>query len=567
MPLTNCILCAAADSTTLYTNSQLHNQSLAFIASDLANANSLVEELREKIAAGQEAIEKLTKANLHMQAHLDAQLNLIVPIHRLPDDILLSIFTIPVDELEIADDSYCSGQELDNTDAMAPWATAAVCKRWRDIALSSSQLWSKFVYHTGLDHWQGGELEARRLFVQFERASAVIPFASLQSQFIDEETAEDTQFTKIDIDALTVFVGIIIPRCRKLALHGFIPDNLPPSGTLAVDLLQDLLINSEAWLPSGAFEHAPRLASLTLQGVGPYPFPRLLVPWARLKSLTIDECAMDLQDVLDMLKLTSQLHFLSLSADISDEEVHEDDSANLPTLRVLRLPSNRNYGTTMGILLGRIIASHLHTLDISLHSSVFYHLTLKTSMVSIGGFQTSLTSLTIPWPLCDLLPTLYQDGLELFCLLTSLQRLRLRVKSDADVALRILTWDASGDSKLQTNVCPALCELHCEPGEPYVGFRQSFKFTAWEALCGMVKSRLPHPEFDHLLSLPHNSLRVVSLGPRSTGDWLAGAWDSRTRSDSHEEKSAFDWLVEASNAGIFELRLVHSRGADRNAST
>lgn len=75
----------------------------------------LVEELRGKITGGKEVAEKLERADVNMHNHLPAQLSPTAAIYRLPDEVLLSIFMIPIDELEIIDDLYCPGQPLGHT--------------------------------------------------------------------------------------------------------------------------------------------------------------------------------------------------------------------------------------------------------------------------------------------------------------------------------------------------------------------------------------------------------------------------------------------------------------------
>ncbi|TFL05371.1 hypothetical protein BDV98DRAFT_561923 [Pterulicium gracile] len=552
MAQANCVLCGSANPAIL------HDQSSSFAASEPKDATLLVEELQEKIAAVEEAVKKLEGIRSHLYTELNAQHNASVPIHRLPDEILLSVFMILVEQC--TEDDYLSDRQFTRaeTNSVHPWASAAVCKRWRDIALASCLPWGAVVYHTGLAYWYGAHTEARRLSIQLQRADGPIPFASLRSQFTEEEMGEEHDFIDEDLDALGQFIDNVIPRCRRLELLGFIPEDLCPDSALDVNHLQSLLIQSEAWLPSLAFSCASQLESLTLQGISFY-FLHDLVPWSRLKSLTI-ACVIKLEDILLILGLTSQLTSLSISSNIYGmlAEAPEDATVVLRNLRHLKFPFNHAYGQRMEKLLRPMEIPYLQTLDISLESSVFSRQTLPTSLAFIGQFNTSLTSLSVPWPLYDSLTT--DEGLQFFSLLIALQSLRLRISSVANAVLRILTSHSSAASSPNTApVCPALTELHCNPEEISPQWDQPLlRFGAWTSLRAMVESRLPVPGTNHLPSSPQTFLQLVSLGPLLSRDWSDIAGQEEEGADSLEMKDAFDWLVEANDAQLFKLQLTYA---------
>ncbi|TFK95585.1 hypothetical protein BDV98DRAFT_641215 [Pterulicium gracile] len=69
----------------------------------------------------------------------------------------------------------------------------------------------------------------------------------------------------------------------------------------------------------------------------------------------------------------------------------------------------------------------------------------------------------------------------------------------------------------------------------------------------MVKSRSLPPKYDHL---EQSSFRVISLGSLLCGE-LSSISTQEGGGDGHENKVAFDWLVKASNAGLFELQVVY----------
>lgn len=515
----------------------------------------LVEELREKIAATEEAVNQLNKTKQYMQT----QLNLFVPIHRLPDNVLLYILMMPVEELElelVTDDLYGpAGKNLEDKDRTQPWSSAAVCRRWREIALMSSQLWSRVSYRTGLGINRGRrtELEARRLYIQLERAGAVIPFASLRSQYEYDDHPNEAHFTEDDHNALLSFVMNVIPRCRQLALRGNIPEYLTTYRTLNSVHLENLLIEGQGWLLSSAFQSASRLESLTLYAITTDKFPRRLVPWTRIRSLHISQCILSFKDIFFILSSTAHITHLSMSLILlgSIEDVPEDLVVNLPKLHTLRLPFRDSHELDgledIGKLLRRMCMPLLHTMDVTIS---FYTPFGVPAFLEEFRIRTSTTSLFIPWPLLA-----DEDALRLLPLLTSLRFLHLRISSEVDSALRLLTWRSSTPNTAQP--CPKLVELYCEPVD---GKHQLLEFTAWEALCQMVKSRLPsslvEPQADrHLPTSNQSFLRLVSLGPLQFRDGAPlGAAGGGVQDES--EKAALDWLKGASDDGIYELRLV-----------
>ncbi|KAJ8087526.1 hypothetical protein PM082_006357 [Marasmius tenuissimus] len=125
--------------TLIENQSRECKRALASLKSEVANLHAKVDVLWERYAA--------TKRRLD-------QCNAIrEPIRRIPNDILLHIFRLCVDddieEIVFKDDtslSLCSDRELGTLDTTrAPWVFSFVCRRWRDLALSLPSLWTSIV--------------------------------------------------------------------------------------------------------------------------------------------------------------------------------------------------------------------------------------------------------------------------------------------------------------------------------------------------------------------------------------------------------------------------------------
>ncbi|KAF9469607.1 hypothetical protein BDZ94DRAFT_1316761 [Collybia nuda] len=90
---------------------------------------------------GETISNSITSLSSRPQKFQDGTLaTLKAPINRLPNEVLFEIFAISVFTLP----SYMASS-LDLSSA--PWLLTRICKLWRDIALSNSQLWSTFNIH------------------------------------------------------------------------------------------------------------------------------------------------------------------------------------------------------------------------------------------------------------------------------------------------------------------------------------------------------------------------------------------------------------------------------------
>lgn len=107
----NCVLCGSTDTFESYTSFHLQDQSPGFAASEqTSGANSLVKQLREKLVAVKEAVKKLEEIKVDLLTQLNTQLNAIAPIHRLPAEIILSIFVVLVEKC--TEDDYLSDRDF-----------------------------------------------------------------------------------------------------------------------------------------------------------------------------------------------------------------------------------------------------------------------------------------------------------------------------------------------------------------------------------------------------------------------------------------------------------------------
>ncbi|KAF8626664.1 hypothetical protein AX15_004755 [Amanita polypyramis BW_CC] len=98
----------------------------------IAEAKHHLGSLQLAIGRAQEALRQLKDSRSQLDTYIKAHEAVIAPIRRVPDDVLIEIFT------------YClpSGHEAAPDPMAAPLLLARVCQRWRRVTTSTPTLWS-----------------------------------------------------------------------------------------------------------------------------------------------------------------------------------------------------------------------------------------------------------------------------------------------------------------------------------------------------------------------------------------------------------------------------------------
>lgn len=91
----------------------------------------------------EQILDKARRERQWIRESIDIHVAATAPVHHIPDEILSNIFleTIPPLELIIRDP-----QNHNNFLQHLPWTASQVCQRWRNIAISSPQLWSVIAF-------------------------------------------------------------------------------------------------------------------------------------------------------------------------------------------------------------------------------------------------------------------------------------------------------------------------------------------------------------------------------------------------------------------------------------
>ncbi|KAJ7718254.1 hypothetical protein B0H16DRAFT_1700720 [Mycena metata] len=266
----------------------------------------------DNLSAHQE-LNNLPTARAAVQAELDA--------------ITYDVLTLPVEI--VAQTFYWtlvpSRLQPKSTPRQEPWRLGHICRLWREIALSTPQLWSTIDIRPGPripDHY--GE----RMRTSLSRAGS-LPLA-ISFIFNDDEGDFLADYTKTIADFLTPVVSHS-HTWEDINLSGITPASLNALQLVhhQLPLLKSLALDFSNGPHDGrlstVFNDAPLLRKVYLSNFGSQPFA---LPWAQFTSLHISNCTV--KALADTLGWTPALVNLNIGAILPD---HLPVLPSLPHLR------------------------------------------------------------------------------------------------------------------------------------------------------------------------------------------------------------------------------------------
>ncbi|KAJ7168570.1 hypothetical protein C8R46DRAFT_1092074 [Mycena filopes] len=201
---------------------------------------------------------------------------------RLPTEILAEIFL------------HCSREQ----DGCKPRPVAAVCRRWRGVALSTSRLWCNIYLNCDEEEIETESLHSL-LTLQLERSGQVPLFVQLWCSHVHTSI--------LDLILATSH------RWQSLDLGPLGPDQYSQirASTGEFPILETLTLGGTTTFELGKlYQPLPRLKELTLSWIV-CQVPSA-IPWTKLTKCTIRHCSSE--EVLNVLRSASQLAELSLES-------------------------------------------------------------------------------------------------------------------------------------------------------------------------------------------------------------------------------------------------------------
>ncbi|KAG8775407.1 hypothetical protein FRC16_004825, partial [Serendipita sp. 398] len=117
------------------------------IRQELKNVEEEENEARLKIRQEfKERADRLQERKVQLEANIRGLQSFLAPIRKVNEDILLEIF-----RLVIRPDYNWLDEALKNDDDHSPWNLAQICSQWREVVLSSPELWSGIMVTSDLD--------------------------------------------------------------------------------------------------------------------------------------------------------------------------------------------------------------------------------------------------------------------------------------------------------------------------------------------------------------------------------------------------------------------------------
>ncbi|KAK0477487.1 hypothetical protein EDD18DRAFT_1210742 [Armillaria luteobubalina] len=293
-------------------------------------------ELDEKIAQARKSLDALTLERIAIEADMGDAKALSSPVRRLPPDIVRAICldTIPSPfEIMSTLDSHSS---LNHT--KPPWTLSQVCRSWRSIIVTSSELWSSMSLVLSNSFSSSIFSQMFMLGLRFERSqNAPLTVACFSTYDISSHPLLSLIITRIS----TIKNLRVDSPFESLAALSFCRGRL--------ELLHDLRIRTSngnvgafgSFSAFGqrnidAFEYAPNLQRLSAYG------PHItLLPWTQLTHFGLH---VDHLGNVEVLRHANNLQDLEIRTGASFAVGEEYTPVSLPLLTTLTLVSTRMSG-------------------------------------------------------------------------------------------------------------------------------------------------------------------------------------------------------------------------------
>ncbi|KAJ7125838.1 hypothetical protein C8R43DRAFT_958306 [Mycena crocata] len=360
---------------------------LAEIAESLRVAHALKGSLELQLMETRMNLLRLEREDMHVAHHIKRCNQLLAPIRRMPTELLSTIFICYADLM----DDTAPARQGPSTVRDGVWSLSHICGHWRDVALSTHALWSRFSFHCSSERLSN----AGAFTEEFLRRSGN---HLLTIDFFCRESHDETPHlhcrgvlnTLLSRSRQWKVATFYLPRhLYDNMVQGTITDNLPFLETLALRVafkeagtLNDL----------DTFRSCPSLIKLTLSAGVPWR-DYIAFPWHQLSSYHGDANYGDIH----VLPLASNirncsLRFLTFSLPL----IHQMRSLKLtgvhPPLGQLTLPAleHLSFVTSTRIHDFSAITALVRTASALSSLEIFFHILEGNLLASMLEFFATL---------------------------------------------------------------------------------------------------------------------------------------------------------------------------------
>ncbi|TFK99273.1 hypothetical protein BDV98DRAFT_594962 [Pterulicium gracile] len=298
-------------------------------------ARSVIQDGTEKFVAINHSIRRLLGHRDHIRRVRTNHQMCLSDVARLPASVLLLIF-----------------QETAISARECIWTLAAVCRRWRTLALSSPSLWARIAFTLEPENLDASgpnrEVHLKKTLMSCQRALMMIQRAGTNPLEIFLSFTGAGPLTGLTpyeyycpmIPILVRQLFSHLHRAACIGLRGFAPEyqDIFPDPCPTFASLQYLDIDG---LAEGSFELIPPIfasapalrhfsASHVLFGSSP------LLSWNTLVVLQLNFCEATARDIISLLRVTARLevlkiHMLNEGSTINDPEPDNGNGLYIPS--------------------------------------------------------------------------------------------------------------------------------------------------------------------------------------------------------------------------------------------
>lgn len=262
--------------------------------STIENYSVQLDSLNTELSRLKTVMNKLRTRRSELELQISYQSGLLSPIRRLPNELL--------DEILL----YCSGGRVDVCSPQSDiWNFEKVCKRWREVSISS-EVWSSIdVFLESMTPWKPGTPMAM--------ITHLVDLCLRRSR----DRSLSVNFVEIGSPAKFKDIFDILSRCshrwEELSLSLSMLPAESPTLDCGLTRLNFLRFTGayKGTTPLDTFRHAQQLQRLHLFNV-PKPLRSLFLPWSQITDFEAISCQFRTGEFIDMLRaIPNVVRFIS----------------------------------------------------------------------------------------------------------------------------------------------------------------------------------------------------------------------------------------------------------------
>jgi hypothetical protein len=309
-----------------------------------------IAELDAQIVTLQESIVKIRRERRSLKSHLDAY---TYPVLTLPNEVVSEIFLHTLCPSS-PDHGYGVPSSL-----KAPMLLGRICRKWREIALSTPSLWNTIQLRLeGIDPSYDNKLRLLQIWLARSRSCplCISIFSALPPATHDNFSIHE-------------FIEAIVPHCGRLeGLFLTLPFRDLPLIQGEMPLLRVLALSvlgiESSTGPVQVFDRAPKLENVLM--IDAFSPSLIVLPWTQISGIWVRAEIMD--ELIEILPLIVNIVNLFVEFRSEEQEIMEDipDIPPLLHLQTLRLyGAHLSNSLAFAQLLEKLILPALNNLHVS----------------------------------------------------------------------------------------------------------------------------------------------------------------------------------------------------------